>query len=47
MWQDIKMNGVEKIEKCIGEFVIWMHSIKQYPEGLSENDIEYTDFSDF
>lgn len=112
MWQDLKIIGVEKIEKCIAEFVIWMHGIlpygkmkvkiyedgngimtgitdvrikrkfdgnpesavgygktieevleeviinfnsiveedypnKQYPDGLTENEIEYSDFSDF
>ena len=95
MWHELKISKVEKIEKCVAEYQIWMHTvlpygtdvrvrrkfdgefeggvgygksieealedtigwflqvvdmdypIADYPDGLTENDIEYVGYSDF
>lgn len=30
MWHDLKVDKVEKIEKCVAEYQIWMHTILPY-----------------
>ena len=30
MWHELKINKVEKIEKCVAEYQIWMHTILPY-----------------
>lgn len=30
MWHDLKISKVEKIEKCVAEYQIWMHTILPY-----------------
>lgn len=30
MWKKINIENVEKIERCVGEFNIWMHNILPY-----------------
>lgn len=50
MWHELKIDKVEKIEKCVGEYQIWMHMI--LPHGklrikiYEDQDGTYTGFTD-
>ena len=30
MWHELKISKVEKIEKCVAEYQIWMHTVLPY-----------------
>ena len=30
MWHELKISQVEKIEKCVAEYQIWMHTVLPY-----------------
>lgn len=50
MWHKLKIRKVEKIEKCVAEYQIWMHEILPYGKLrikiYEEQDRTYTGFTD-